>query len=547
MSIESIASLKGLGGGFHSMSRGSSVDRSQPPAQQQDGGLLQDTARELEQLFDEFQSLRNAISTDGDIPSPPRAMPPSEPTTFAGRTHSTHSVAELPSSHSWERGESRQQTELVKELAIRDRELESMRHNQESISSLLQAHDDKNSRLQNELHQTKDQLRRQHRRNQQLEDSRALSDKQLDEDSKQREKNIEVARQIEREKAHALTAQAPILEVLNTLETDGAAKERRIKILEDEIKSLKKTVRTQDKVVESTTDELEEIKLRPDNSLALQSDIKMLLHSIEELTAENKTLGRLETEKSAVIEDLTLQLEDVEDNSHEIEALQNEIQALNIQNNELQHEVHTQQLAEQKRTKRILAEEEQDVAMSAKEWMDERALMKAKNKKVTEARDEAVRSVKAQDTKIGTLQRHLASINQAVKDSKTRRLPSSMPDELIIDETSGELREIGAEGNYDRWVPANMYHFLEEEMKILRVDAEEKAAMLMERDELTESLERKVDVLTRAKAAESNRGSREIARLNAELEEARASFTKTASKASTMRRSGAISSRKGAR
>ena len=38
--------------------------------------------------------------------------------------------------------------------------------------------------------------------------------------------------------------------------------------------------------------------------------------------------------------------------------------------------------------------------------------LQAKNKKVTEARDEAVRSVKAQDTKIATLQRHLASINQ---------------------------------------------------------------------------------------------------------------------------------------
>ena len=98
----------------------------------------------------------------------------------------------------------------------------------------------------------------------------------------------------------------------------GAAKDRRIKILEDEIKSLKKAVRTQDKVIESMTDELEEIKLRPDNSLQLQNDIKMLSHSIEELTAENKTLGRLETEKSAVIEDLSLQLEDVEDNSHEV-------------------------------------------------------------------------------------------------------------------------------------------------------------------------------------------------------------------------------------
>jgi len=549
MSIESIAGLKGLGGSYP-MSRGSSIDRSQPPAQQQpqqDGGLLQDTARELEQLFDEFQSLRNAISSDNDIPSPPRSLAASvEASSFVGITQK---VEELQSSQLWERDDSRQQAELVKELAIRNRELASMRHNQESIGALLQAHDDKNSRLQGELQQTKEQLRRQNRKNQQLADSRAVSSRQLEDDSKLRTRNIEVARQIEREKAHALTAQAPILEVLNTLESDGAAKDRRLKVLEDEIKSLKKAIREKDKVIEVTVDELEEIKQRPNDSAQLQNDIKMLLHTIDQLQDENKTMVRLDSEKSAVIEDLTLQLDNVDDDSYEVKTLQNELQARSIQNKELLHEVHTLQLAEQKRTKRILEEEQQDVAMTAKEWMDERKLMQARNKKLSDGKDEAVRSVKAQDVKIATLQRHLSSISQAVKESKVRRLPSSMPDEEAVGE-EGELRESDG-ADYERWVPAAMYHFLEEEMKIMRVDVEEKCNMLLERDELTEALERKVDVITRAKAAESSRGSRELARLNAELEEARASFAQTAnqssrlSKASTRRPS--VSKNKGVR
>lgn len=70
MSIESISSLKGLGGSYP-ISRGPSA----APSGQQDG-LLRDTARELEQLFDEFQSLRNSISADSDLPSPPRPYVP---------------------------------------------------------------------------------------------------------------------------------------------------------------------------------------------------------------------------------------------------------------------------------------------------------------------------------------------------------------------------------------------------------------------------------------------------------------------------------------
>ena len=45
-----------------------------------------------------------------------------------------------------------------------------------------------------------------------------------------------VAREIERSNAKKLTKQAPILEVLNRLETDGASKQQQIEELNSEIK-----------------------------------------------------------------------------------------------------------------------------------------------------------------------------------------------------------------------------------------------------------------------------------------------------------------------
>ena len=56
--------------------------------------------------------------------------------------------------------------------------------------------------------------------------------------------------------------------------------------------------------------EIEELEARPDNTEVLKSDIKLLMSNIEDLNTENKTLAKLDAEKSSVIQTLTNELED---------------------------------------------------------------------------------------------------------------------------------------------------------------------------------------------------------------------------------------------
>lgn len=173
MSIESISEMKGLGGGSF---------QSRGPAAPQDG-LLRDTARELEKLFDEFQvlpathvlastshqahaysrvpviahryvqSLRNSISTDPEVMSPPKSLLPTTPPS-AG-VHDTKplpphlgvvTASDVRREEHTSPARSAERRELLSELDLRSRELDSMRRTQRSSDALLKAHDSKASR-----------------------------------------------------------------------------------------------------------------------------------------------------------------------------------------------------------------------------------------------------------------------------------------------------------------------------------------------------------------------------------------------------------------
>eukprot|EP00658_Telonema_sp_P-2_P021472 TRINITY_DN18550_c0_g1_i1.p1 TRINITY_DN18550_c0_g1~~TRINITY_DN18550_c0_g1_i1.p1 ORF type:complete len:546 (+),score=171.84 TRINITY_DN18550_c0_g1_i1:221-1858(+) len=515
MSIESIASLKALGGG-HSASRGPS--NSKKPAGQQDG-MLRDTARELEQLFDEFQALRNSISAEPELPSPPKQYVPEAP------------LGSLISSigDKYGRGEASEPSDnLMAELTLREREINSMRQNQQDKDSMLRAYESKTARLEADLKSARDQMRLQQRRSQVAKEDMSAREKTRQAEARHHAANLKVARDMDMQKAHQLTKQAPILEVLNTLESDGATKQRQIDELEHELKTVKKLVREKDKVIEEVTCEVNQLKDRPDSTQDLQNDVKMLLHTIEGLQAENRNLVRLEAEKSAVIQELSLTIQDQGLDEHKVAELQNQIQAANLQNKELMHEVHALQQAEEKRTKRLLQEEQQDGIMTSKEWMDERRKLKVQLEKATDRYAECERSVKAQDVKIDTLVKRIGTITAAVKESKSRRMPSSLPLHQNGQEVTGEVGDRRCVGidEIELWVPAEMYTFLETELRVLRAEVEEKHTILLERDDLIEGLERKVDVLTKARAAENVRGQREISKLSSELEETRASFLK---------------------
>lgn len=63
-------------------------------------------------------------------------------------------------------------------------------------------------------------------------------------------------------------------------------------------------------VIQQQVSEIEELEARPDNTEVLKSDIKLLMSNIEDLNTENKTLAKLDAEKSSVIQTLTNELED---------------------------------------------------------------------------------------------------------------------------------------------------------------------------------------------------------------------------------------------
>ena len=121
--------------------------------------------------------------------------------------------------------------------------------------------------------------------------------------------------------------------------------------------------------------------------------------------------------------------------------------------------------AEQRRTKRILKEAAEDPILTANEWMQERRTLQSKLAKATEKREEAERSLRAQDTKILALQKQLSSITDAVKHSRTRRLPTSVAEEPDSMKGIGERREMG-EVEDELWVSAEVYAFLEHELRV---------------------------------------------------------------------------------
>lgn len=97
--------------------------------------------------------------------------------------------------------------------------------------------------------------------------------------------------------------------------------------------------------------------------------------------------------------------------------------------------------------------------------MQERRTLQSKLAKAVEKREEAERSVRAQDTKISSLQSRVRSLSDAVKHSRTRRLPASLADESEAGDQIGEPREI-AEGEEELWVSAEVYAFLERELRV---------------------------------------------------------------------------------
>jgi len=298
--------------------------------------------------------------------------------------------------------------------------------------------------------------------------------------------------------------------------------------LSKELKTLQKTIKQKDKVIEESTEQIEELKRQPHDLPALHNDIKMLLHTIEGLQEENKTLTRIQHAKTKAIEELTVQLQGRDEDDDQIVHGHNRIKSLETREKELLGELNTLKLAEQKRTKAILKEDSVDVAVTAKEWVEERRYLKAQVKKLVEENETHNRLQKAHNTRVMTLQDRVDNITELLKEAQARRMPSSLvlhpPVLTAVDKVDPRDARLAEEAGRDL-VPVEMYHFLEVEIQAVRAELREKNTLLAERDEALEALERKMDALARTRAAEAKRKDRDLSTCKGDLEESRARAT----------------------
>jgi len=515
---------KGLGGSYLADAQ---VARN---AAAPDDGLLRDTAKELEQLFDEFQSLRNSITQpDGD--NHPTISERPTPTSFdlqdiggnnpPSYTHDNEvtepAVAARPHDVDTRRD--------LQQLAEREQQADEMARLRDALS----AQEDRADRLATDLLQSKDHVAQLTVERHQMEEQRAFAEQQKVRSHQTQASNLSVARRFEKENNKKLTRQAPLLEVLTTLEADGDAKQKEIATLEREVKTLQKSIREKDKVIESTTSELEERRRAPEDVTALHNDIKMLLHTIEGLQDENKTLVRIQNAKTQAIEELSNQLEEHNRDDDVATNLRNVIKAKEQREKELIGEMNTLKLAEDNRTKALLREKPDDLVLTAQDWMEERRFLKGQVKKLTETNANHERLAKAQDARVTLLQDRCVCIEKMLKEAKKRRMPSSL---LLQRPALSEHPGVSAadaeaaEAAGRDLVPVEMYHFLEMEINTVRAELAEKNVVIAERDDIAEALEHKIDVLTKTRAAENKRNARELSVTKSDLEESRMRCTK---------------------
>jgi len=506
---------KGLGGSF--LSDAHARHSGNPP----DDTLLRDTAKELEQLFDEFQSLRNSI-TQSDSEALDAISPSPSPAATGGMSPHAR-LRRAPDE------QSRHEVQDTRRYTVPITPTSPQGHIVEDLHDTLKASEERSKHLVEQLQASQDQVHQLEHAQQQQKESRAAAARSREQQHSMQAANLAVARRYEKDNTKKLTKQAPLLEVLNTLEADGETQQKEISELEKEVRTLRKAIRDKDKVIESTTDEVEELLRQPEDLPALHNDIKMLLHTIEGLQEENKTLVRIQHAKTQAIEELSGQLQAHEQDEDVITQLQNQTKVHEAREKDLIAELNTLKLAEEKRTKQLLREGTEDLALTAQEWVEERRFLKAQVKKLSEENANHERLNKAQGTRVKTLQDRINHITDVLKDARARRMPSSLlvhaPSLSNVQQATTHEARMAEEAGQDL-VPVEMYHFLEVEIQAVRAELREKSMLLLERDDLVEGLERKMDVLTRTRATETKRRERDACTMRADLEESRVRCTR---------------------
>jgi chromosome segregation ATPase len=321
------------------------------------------------------------------------------------------------------------------------------------------------------------------------------------------------------------------------LENEVRDRDRVIASLQEENKSLDKLIKQREDEYILLTDELQTMKkkliLSADPALT-ENKVKELMQNIVELQEENRLLLSIQKAKTQAIEELTQELS-VRGASDEL------LEQMRLEAKSKDREISRRDDENERLKKTIEQQEEivskyrnEEVGVPVHMWMEERRLLQSEAQKHYELKQQLEKTIKGQKDRINQLQDSLDVIVKSYDGGKspsaalrTFRRSKSLSSNSVAPSLSNTFNtdisppmSLSNTGNFengsftdqsfapDGTVPYKIYEFLERNVQRMSATLNAKEALLSEKDEALEILEKRIDVTTKARMSDNKRAKK---------------------------------------
>ncbi|KAL0240757.1 hypothetical protein GEMRC1_005993 [Eukaryota sp. GEM-RC1] len=312
-------------------------------------------------------------------------------------------------------------------------------------------------------------------------------------------------------------------QAINSLEAQVKCHENSLQQLQTEKKTLEKTIRTKDQALLDLQDKLQRMD-NPSHELSkLQNNIKSLENELERYKHENKTLLRIQKTKSNALEELSSKINEMEETPHDIiTGLRDEVKNKDRQLQELTLEKRTLVRVQQRKDEEILrlqnTIESTDGPGSFKSMERENKSLKGEIERFRDQKEQFQRTIKSQEKRIRLLLKKLESIASTIKDMKGDIIqPLQAHTEVVM--RANNLQENFEQNEELPVVPLELYELMENECNRYRVLCDQKDSEINEKEDEIENLSRKIDVLKKSQSSSVRKFKSDVQQYELDVED----------------------------
>eukprot|EP00033_Pygsuia_biforma_P003861 GCRY01004229.1.p1 GENE.GCRY01004229.1~~GCRY01004229.1.p1 ORF type:complete len:537 (+),score=206.10 GCRY01004229.1:140-1750(+) len=314
---------------------------------------------------------------------------------------------------------------------------------------------------------------------------------------------------------------------LTNLENELKEKDDIISQLFEEKKTLENMLRLQEVAVSQLTMQLEESTKANVDIKVVENKLRALAHQLEDLESENKVLRHVHRVKTEAIERLTKELEVRGHTEEFVSQLKNEVTNRDVVIQQLHYE-NDHLLREKLKLETELNSFHQveDTPVTMSDWFEERRVLKSEISRLQSKKASQTREIETYHRRNQQLQAKLATITQSLRDQQN--LPARY--DSVLAETDSSSADLDLTNGM---VALELFNVVERNLNVQRAKVVELQDALLERQDVIESAQKRLEVAGKAKATEAKKARRveqdyqaEIATLKKENADLKAEFEK---------------------